>query len=208
MKKILCFVFSFLYFNACGQEIGFEKCYKKYRVSTEDELNGDIALVKKRMLLKDSLWRQCIVQCLVPPFSIKTIDGESINTDSLKNKILFINFWFIGCAPCLEELPALNRLVEEYKDRNVVFLSITHDSSEMVLSNFLVKHQIKLKLITDAMSICRKYAVTTYPTTFIIDTNKKVKGYFIGIAKGKSAKSYIYEEAQEIINTLLDQDAK
>ena len=208
MKKALHIGLVLLYSNVFGQETGFNQCYKKYRITTENELQGDIASVKKRMIQKDSLWRQCITQCLIPPFSATTIEGDVINTDSLKNKILLINFWFIGCAPCLEELPALNRLVEEYKDRNVVFLSITHDSSEMVVSKFLVKHQIKLKLITDAMNICRKYAVTTYPTTFIIDTNKKVKGYFIGIAKGKSAKSYIYEEAQDMIDTLLRQDTK
>ena len=44
-----------------------------------------------------------------------------IRTKDLKGKINVINFWFMKCAPCIAEIPALNTLVKKYKGKDINF---------------------------------------------------------------------------------------
>ena len=45
-------------------------------------------------------------------FKVKTIGGKRLTLAELQGKVVVINFWFIGCAPCISEMPALNKLVD------------------------------------------------------------------------------------------------
>ena len=60
-------------------------------------------------------WENWIRGKEMPYLSLKIISGEKIETQNLKGKVIVINLWFTTCYPCILELPALNRLVEEYK---------------------------------------------------------------------------------------------
>jgi len=104
-----------------------------------------------------------------PSFISQNMDGDTIDLEDLKGKIVIINFWFIQCKPCIEEMPELNKLVELYKENeDVVFLGITHDSKEKV-SAFLEKTSFDYNLIPDAQSIVDDYIVMGFPTNIVID---------------------------------------
>ena len=57
------------------------------------------------------------------PFSVTDIEGNEYSLNSLKDKIIVLNFWFVQCEPCVREIPELNNLVEKYKDKDVVFIA-------------------------------------------------------------------------------------
>ena len=78
----------------------------------------------------------CIKGKEMPLLSLKTISGEKIETKDLKGKVIVINLWFTTCHPCIAELPALNKLVKEYKDKNVVFLGLSTDTKEILDRDF------------------------------------------------------------------------
>jgi len=44
-----------------------------------------------------------------------------------EDKALLINVWATWCAPCIQEIPELNRLVEEFSDKNVAFLAVSDE---------------------------------------------------------------------------------
>ena len=46
--------------------------------------------------------------------SFEDINGKNYNLNSLKGKIIVLNFWFIQCKPCVEEFPDLNKLKKEF----------------------------------------------------------------------------------------------
>lgn len=56
-----------------------------------------------------------LVGCQMPNFKGTTHIGKPMSRASLKGKVVVMNFWFIGCKPCVAEMPALNRLVERYR---------------------------------------------------------------------------------------------
>jgi peroxiredoxin len=81
-----------------------------------------------------------------------------------------LNFWFIGCTACVQEMPALNKIVASYKDRSdVLFVSITPDNPDS-LKKFLEKHPFAYSVIPSK----HKYVIDTlnirmFPTQMIID---------------------------------------
>lgn len=78
-----------------------------------------------------------------PKININSISGETISTQDFKDKIVVINWWSTGCAPCRKEIPELNKIHEKYKsNREILFLAITTDKKERV-AKFLEKHEFK-----------------------------------------------------------------
>ena len=49
-----------------------------------------------------------------------------------------LNFWFIGCKPCVAEIPDLNKIKEKFKDKDVAFFAVTFDSKKK-LEEFVIK---------------------------------------------------------------------
>lgn len=105
-------------------------------------------------------------------FTAYDIEGNKISLNSLKGKIIVLNFWFTQCKPCIVEMPKLNKLVKKYKN-DVVFLSITFDKKETV-KKLLVNREFNYTHITDNESILSSYNVNTFPTHIIIDQKGEI----------------------------------
>ena len=107
-----------------------------------------------------------------PEFSFTDLNGKTITNESIKGKIVVIKCWFIHCAPCIKEFPAVNKLVAQYKDRNdIVFISLAEDTSQP-LRAFLTKKPLAYSVVPNM----KKYMNETlhlsgFPTHFIL--NKK-----------------------------------
>lgn len=105
-----------------------------------------------------------------PAFSCKTITGKEIDLNDLKGKVVVINFWFIACKPCVQEIPELNKLVEKYKNENVVFLGIAQDDAKQ-LKQFLKKHPFDYSIVPEGCTIAKDYQTNAFPTHIVIDQN-------------------------------------
>ena len=108
----------------------------------------------------------------LPSFSLKDINGKVYQTDSLKGKIVVLNFWFIACPPCREEIPLLNRLVENFNDDDVVFISISDDHPDR-LRKFLKKYPLDYVIASDSR-IAHQFGISSYPTNVIIDKESNI----------------------------------
>jgi len=148
-------------------------------------------------------WNDCIKGKEMPLLSFKTISGEKIETKDLKGKVIVINLWFTTCHPCIAELPALNKLVKEYKDRNVVCLGLSTDTKEMLDRDFFPNYNFDFKIISGAGDIVEKIGHTGFPTTYIVDTKGKVIDAWVGGSTGKDAETAAYLRAKPIIDQLL-----
>ena len=105
--------------------------------------------------------------------NFKDSNGNNFTLDNLKGKVIVLNFWFIGCKPCVEEIPDLNRIQEKFKDKDVVFLAVTFDSKKK-LEEFVKKKPFNFTLVPDSMKIIRQFYVNSYPTTLLIDKDRKI----------------------------------
>jgi peroxiredoxin len=115
-------------------------------------------------------------------FSATDIEGNKIDLESLKGKIVLLNFWFIHCAPCRIEMPDLNELVDSFKTgEKIVFISIALDSKED-LQNFLKTSPFKYKIIGEGGNIAAQYGVGSYPTHIILNKDGEVFFHTSGLA--------------------------
>lgn len=108
-------------------------------------------------------------------FEVKTINGKKYTLSKLKDKIVVLNFWYIGCAPCIREFPDLNKVVEKYKDnKNIIFLAISVDGVEEVVKKFVKRKEFKYQVVATDFTIAKKQGVKLYPTNIVIDKTGKI----------------------------------
>ncbi len=90
-------------------------------------------------------------------FSAATMDGQTVELDSLKGKVVLIAFWTTRCPICESEIPKLNRIATSYRDKDVVFLGVTTDNPTRVES-FLKMKPFNFSIIPSSFGILLKYA--------------------------------------------------
>lgn len=105
-------------------------------------------------------------------FSFTDINGATYTSKNTKGKTVILKTWFIGCAPCIAEMPDLNELVSTYKNReDVVFISLALDKEE-ALQKFLNKTQFDYAVVAEQKDFINDaLGEYSYPTHFIIDKN-------------------------------------
>lgn len=113
-----------------------------------------------------------------PDFSLTDLDGKVYTKEELEGKIVLFNFWFSRCSPCVQEMPELNELVEEFGDE-VVFLAPTFDPEERV-NSFLSKRDFDYTIVPDVKEFCLELNVRSYPTHFVINREGTIEKVIIG----------------------------
>jgi len=114
-------------------------------------------------------------------FNVTDLYGNNISLDKLKGKTLVLNFWFVACPPCINEMPDLNRIVDSYQNnKDLRFISFALDKEEK-LGRFLSKSKFNYEVVPDAKKISELFLVDKYPTHIIIDKNGIIKYLNIGL---------------------------
>lgn len=114
----------------------------------------------------------------LPKLDYTSIDGKPINSETIKNKILVLNFWFIHCQPCVAEIPELNEWVDEYgNEGDFIFAAIAFDSKKDLL-NFNKKHNFKYHIVSDTGSLQKALGINGYPTHVIVNRDGTIMKIF------------------------------
>jgi thiol-disulfide isomerase/thioredoxin len=110
----------------------------------------------------------------IASFKESDMNGNKYNLKEMAGKVVVINFWFINCPPCRQEIPHLNELVEKYKDnKDVVFLAVALDN-KYDLQQFLKTSPFNYNIIHEGIYIAQLYSVKAYPTHVVLDKKGKV----------------------------------
>ncbi len=129
-------------------------------------------------------------------FLVTDLDGNSFKLSDLKGKVVVINFWFTKCGPCVQEMPELNQLTEDFKDKDVKFLAITFNKKELI-EQFIEDTTFDFTLIPNANDVITMYRVQSYPTSIVINKEGEI------IAKEIGYRTNIKTVLTEAINAVL-----
>lgn len=112
----------------------------------------------------------------LPALHFSDMSGKAYDTHNTKGKLLVVKCWFINCVACVKEFPALNRLVDKYKNRqDLQFVSLASDAKEDLFT-FLSKKEFKYAVIPEAKGYMNnELAITAYPTHLLVDKNGIIK---------------------------------
>jgi peroxiredoxin len=136
-----------------------------------------------------------------PDFSLMSLDGRSVRLRDLRGKLVLLNFWATWCAPCLHEMPSMERLYQTFKPTEFVLLAVSMDRQGAEVARPYVGN-LKLTfpiLLDPASEVARQYGVRGLPTTYLIAPD----GLLIGAVVG--ARDWYRTEAKALIAGLLRQ---
>lgn len=94
---------------------------------------------------------------LAENFTTVSMDGMPVELESYKGKVIVLTFWSTRCAICHSEIPKLNRLVEQYRGKDVVFLGLTMDNPSKVEA-YLQKTPFKFEILPNSFGVFMQYA--------------------------------------------------
>ena len=98
------------------------------------------------------------------------LNGETLRLSDLRGKVVVLNFWASWCPPCRWEMPAFERVWQEYRKKGVVFVGIAEGDVEQDAREFADDAGITYPLALDTtVQLARELNVTRLPTTFLFD---------------------------------------
>lgn len=143
--------------------------YRKY-ISDSTELN------KAHKIIADT--ERLAKGSIAPDFKYPDINGKMISLSDFKGKYVYIDLWATWCLPCIAEIPALKELEEEFKEENIVFLSVAIKDKKTRWEKMIKDKQLGgIQLYSGATleaSINKDYVINTIPRFMIIDKEGKI----------------------------------
>lgn len=133
--------------------------------------------------------------------SFKDKSGETVSINSLKGKVVFINFWATWCPPCIQEMPSINQLKQSFKGNDdIVFLLVDVDANIEKSTAFMAKNKYDLPVYIPTSNIPRDYLGDAIPTTVIIDKSGDM------IARMEGGRDYTSPEMVKGLKELVEID--
>ncbi|QHI39313.1 Thiol-disulfide oxidoreductase ResA [Kordia antarctica] len=111
---------------------------------------------------------------VVSDFNWNLVDssGEKVNFQEMEGEIILVNFWATWCPPCIAEMPSLNELHTDYKDK-IKFVFVANDEKVKV-DSYLKKNNYNLPVYYASDKAPKELYSNSIPATFLIDDRGKI----------------------------------
>jgi len=193
MRKLILLLFVFIGNLAVAQST----CYDKAIEFRSAKFDFDSIFIRIRQA------QDMILHCEMPNDSFINMEGKKKKIADYKDKPVVINFWYLHCPPCINEIPSFNGLSKKYGTK-INILAISQDKKEAI-KTFLTKHIFKAEIVSDAEGFINKYNLGSgYPFTLLL--NKAGEIIFVKSEGGETPESQmdLYKELSPLIDAVLD----
>lgn len=122
-----------------------------------------------------------VVGCPAPDFTLTDLDGNAVRLSDFRGKVVFLNFWATWCPPCRAEMPAMEELYREYRDKGVVIIGVDLGESRSSVKSFVEENGYSWTFVIDSTGeVARDYMVTGIPSSFFIDKDGIIRALQVG----------------------------
>jgi len=154
---------------------------------SEDSFDAYIEALEKEAHLKMvAELKKSMVNEPTKSFVLKDYDGNLVNTNDLKGKIVIVDFWATWCGPCKASFPGMQKLVTKYKDNaDVKFLFVNtfenDDNKEKNAKDFITTNNYSFHVLMDNdNTVVNQFKVSGIPTKFVLDNTGNIRFKSIG----------------------------
>ena len=122
------------------------------------------------------------VPAIAPDFAVPDLSGQAVRLSGLRGKVVLLNLWTTWCPPCREEMPSMERLFRQLRDRGFVLLAVSQDEGgQSAVAPFVRDMNLTFPVLIDPEhQVGDRYQVWGYPESFIIDREGRVVERVIG----------------------------
>ncbi|MFV0553958.1 MAG: TlpA family protein disulfide reductase [Mangrovibacterium sp.] len=99
---------------------------------------------------------------------LQKVDGSIVKLSDYKGKVIAVDVWATWCAPCMKKRPAFEKLAQEMKDENVVFVCISIDDSEIKWKQ-VAEQSEGIELLDHKRLFSNAYGISSIPHILIFD---------------------------------------
>jgi len=117
----------------------------------------------------------------MPTNDLVDLNGQKFDQAAGSGKVLFINFWFTRCPPCIVEIPYLNQLKEMYAGQDVEFLSFAPEQGPEI-ERFLKRFEFNFRHFPGALNYIKPFG-KSYPKNILVDKNGIIRHIGAGIVR-------------------------
>jgi len=118
-----------------------------------------------------------------PTFTVTTLDGIQRTNAGYLGKVLLVHFWATWCIPCIDEMPTLQQMAQEFSNQGTAVLAIAVNDDPKAVQSFVdrtgVSFPIAIDPSGDAMTA---WAAMGVPTTLILDRGGEIRNRITGPA--------------------------
>ena len=112
----------------------------------------------------------------IAEFSLPKLDGQTLRSEDLKDKIVVLDFWATWCENCVSEIPEFNRLEKEYSSRGVKVIGLAVQSGWAIdIQKFVKQYNMRYTVLI------------SFPNTYVIGPGWKVYKKYSGVSETKAA---------------------
>lgn len=118
-----------------------------------------------------------------PAISGKLLDGQSAALSDYLGQVVYLDFWYIGCGPCMRAMPHLDHMQKEFGPEGFTVLGVNHHQKPEMVDRYLARRGLDIpQLMID--SLPEGYPVKAYPTWMVIDREGAVVACDMGYGEG------------------------
>ena len=131
-----------------------------------------------------------------PDFTLQTTDGHELTLSDFRGKVVMVNFWATWCVPCVEEMPFMQAVFEEWPQEDLALLTINVSDTAAEAQSFVDVRGFTFPVLVDSGGgVAVEYDATSIPRTFFIDTKGIIQEIQLGSFDSKG-------EIEAILNSL------
>jgi cytochrome c biogenesis protein CcmG/thiol:disulfide interchange protein DsbE len=132
-----------------------------------------------------------------PDFSLETREGGTISLSDLRGQAVLVNFWATWCPPCRAEMPAIQRVYEDYRDQGFTVLAVDVGEGDAQVAAFVDEQGLTFPILLDRDGgVSKRYQVRAMPSTFFIDRSGVVREVTLG---GPMTEAFIQSQVTELL---------
>jgi len=151
-----------------------------------------IAVVAE-FVLGDTTSTQPGINAKAPDFELIDLHGNTVRLSEERGRPLILNFWATWCAPCILEMPNIQKYYEKYPGKFDV-LAINADETKFKVENFVKDMGLTFEILLDpGGKIQELYQIRGYPTSFFVDAKGVIRVQHIGLLSEDQLADYLLQ---------------
>jgi thiol-disulfide isomerase/thioredoxin len=116
-----------------------------------------------------------------PAFQLTSLAGPEVTLDSLKGKVVLLDFWATWCGPCKQIMPVIQKLSEEFKDKDVAIFGVnTWEKKDDAAKKYMESKKYTYGCLLAGEDLTKTYGITGIPTLIIINKDGTIAKAEVG----------------------------